>query len=206
MENWTTEGHLTELALEQRAAGELAGPELQAISSHMQSCQACRGRDAAWRGLFLALASLQGAEPSTGFDDRVMARVRLPDEARTATPSLMPRTIRRLRRIAVAAAAVWTAGLAGSAVWLHSQLDVAPGLLLARLLSAARDLLLAGVVKLGALLHVSGLSESVAGVIATVPGPGLAGALAAMTALSGLAIWTLHRVIEYEPSRVDAHV
>ncbi len=172
----------------------------------MQSCQACRGRDAAWRGLFLALASLQGAEPSTGFDDRVMARVRLPDEARTATPSLMPRTIRRLRRIAVAAAAVWTAGLAGSAVWLHSQLDVAPGLLLARLLSAARDLLLAGVVKLGALLHVSGLSESVAGVIATVPGPGLAGALAAMTALSGLAIWTLHRVIEYEPSRVDAHV
>ncbi len=206
MENWTTEGHLTELALGQHAAGELAAADLQAVTSHLQSCQDCRGRDAAWRGLLLALAAVRGAEPSTGFDDRVMARVRLPDDAMAAAPNLMPRTVRRLRRIAVAAAAVWTAGLAGGAVWLHSQLDVTPGLLLARLLTGARDLAVAGVVKLAALLHLSGLSESVAGAIATVPAPGLAGALAAMTALSGLAIWTLHRVIEYEPSRVDTHV
>ncbi len=205
MENWTTEGHLTELALGQHAAGELAAADLQAVTSHLQGCQACRAREGEWRGIFLAVAALRGAEPSPGFDDRVMELVRVPVEAPTAAPGLMPRTVRRLRRLAVAATTVWTAGLAGGAAWLHFRHEVGPGALLARLLASVQDVALAGAIKLGTLIELSGIPETAAGAIQAVPGAGLVAALAGMTALSGVAVWTLYRVTGYQPSRVNGH-
>ncbi len=205
MENWTTEGHLTELALEQRAAGELAAADLQAVTSHLQGCQACRAREGQWRGVYLALAALRGAEPSPGFDARVMERVRLPVEAPAGTP-LRQRTARRLRRLAVAATTLWTAGLAGGAAWVHFRLDVGPGALLARLLASVQELALAGAIELGTLIQLSGLPEAASGMMRTVPGPAVAAALAGMTGLSGLAIWLLYRVSGYQPSRVNGHV
>ncbi len=134
-----------------------------------------------------------------------MERVRTPVEAPAAAP-LKPRTARRLRRLAVAATTLWTAGLGGGAAWLHFRLDVGPGALLARLLASVQEVALAGAIKLGTVIELSGIPEAAAGLIETVPGPGLAGALAGMTALSGLAIWTLYRVTGYQPSRVNGHV
>lgn len=206
MKNWTTEGHLTELALGQSVAGELAAADLQAATSHLQACQACRARESEWRGTFLALASLQGAEPSPGFDDRVMELVHIPVPAPSAAPSLMPRTVRRLRRLAVAATTLWTAGLAGGAAWVHFRLDVGPGALLARLLASVQEVALAGAIELGTLIELSGIPETAAGAIQAVPGTGLVAALGGVAALSGLAVWTLYRVTEYQPSRVNGHV
>ncbi len=205
MKNWTTEGHLTELALEQRAAGELAGADLQAVISHLQACQACRAREGQWRGMLLALTALRGAEPAPGFDTRVMARVRVPEAATTSSP-LKPRTALRLRRLAVAATTLWTAGLAGGAAWLHFRLDVGAGELLARTLASVQELALAGAIKLGTLIQLSGLPDAASGMIQTVPGPVMVAALAGMTGLSGLAIWLLYRVTGYQPSRVNGHV
>lgn len=205
MSNWTSEGHLSELALEFRAAGEAEARELQAMDSHVRACPACQAREAEWRGLFQALASLQVAELSPAFDDRVMARVRLPVRAGTALLGWMPRLVRGLRPVAVATAAAWTAAVVGGAVWLQSQVNVPAGILFARLLNQAKELLLAALIKLGAILQLSGVADLWATVVETVPGPGVVVAAALVAVLSGLAIWTLYRVTGYQPPRVNAH-
>ena len=205
MSNWISEGHLSELALELWAAGEAEAQELQALDSHVRACAACQARQAEWRRLFRALASLQVAEPSPAFDDRVMARVRLPVGAKTAVAGWLPRLVRGLRPVAVGAAAVWTVAVVGGAVWLQSQVNVPARLLFARLLNQARELLLAAVIKLGAILQLSGVADLWATVVETVPGPGVVVAAALIAVLSGLAIWTLYRVTGYQPPRVNAH-
>lgn len=204
MKIWTSEGHLSELALEMWAAAEAEAHELRAIDGHLQACARCRAQAAEWRGLFLALSALRGAEPSPSFDERVMQRVRRPAAART-NPAWLPGLARRLRPVAVAAAAAWTGLVIGGAVWLQSRLDASLTALLARLFSGAKALLLAAAIDLDAMLRLSGLLERWVDLSAGVPGLGVAGALALMTALCGLAIWTLYRVASYEPSKVDAH-
>lgn len=205
MSNWTSEGHLSELALELWAADEAEAQELQAMDGHVQACPACQAREAEWRRLFQALASLQVAEPSPAFHGRVMARVRLPVGARAAAPHWLPRLARSLRPVAVSAAAAWTVAVVGGAVWLQGQVNVPAGILFARFLNQAKELLLAALIKLGAILQLSGVADSWATVVETVPGPGVVVAAALVAVLSGLAIWTLYRVTGYQPPRVNAH-
>jgi predicted anti-sigma-YlaC factor YlaD len=204
MKIWTSEGHLSELALEMWAVAEAETHQLQAIDGHLQACSACRSQAAEWRSLFRALASLRVPEPSASFDEQVMERVRLPVEPRAAS-AWLPRLARRLRPVAVGAAALWTVGVIGGAAWLQSRLDIPAALLLTRLIDGTKELLLAVAIQVGAILQLSGLAELWADVTAKVPGLGVAGALALMTAMSGLAIWTLYRVTSYQPSKVDAH-
>ena len=78
MKNWTKTGHLSEMALEAWAAGEAEAQALQAMDNHIQACSDCRVEAAEWRGVFLALSSLRGVEPSASFDDKVMEQVRVP--------------------------------------------------------------------------------------------------------------------------------
>jgi hypothetical protein len=66
--------------------------------------------------------------------------------------------------------------------------------------------LIAAAIEVVAYLHFSGLAEWWSGLGDSIPGVGLAGALALMTALSLFAIWVLYRVVGYQPPRVDAHV
>ena len=72
MKNWTTEGHLSDLALERWAAGETEAHETGAIQGHLETCEACRAQETEWQGLFYALASLEPVEPSASFDTAVM--------------------------------------------------------------------------------------------------------------------------------------
>ena len=112
----------------------------------------------------------------------------------------------RLRPVAAVTAALWTAAVLGGAVWLSAGLGLSGAALVARALTYARQLVWAGVIKVGALLHVSGLAELWAELARAVPGPGVLSAVALMTAFSGLAIWGLYRVTGYQPSTVSAHV
>ncbi len=205
MKIWTSEGHLLELALELRAAGELPVHELQAIDSHLEGCPACRAEDARWRRLFHTLATLQAVEPSASFDEAVMARVRLPERAETVVTARIPALVRRLRPVAVGAAALWSVAVVGGIAWLQSVVDVPSSVLVARLLNSARELLLAAVLKLGAILQLSGIADAWGELVDTVPGSGVVIAGALVTVLSGLAIWTLYRVTGHEPPEVSAH-
>ncbi len=106
----------------------------------------------------------------------------------------------------MAAAAIWTVAVAGGLVWLQSQVEVTPALLLAGLAAQLKSLLMAGVIKLATLLQVSGLVDLYEQAAAAVPGQQLALALAVMTLLSGIAIWTFYRAVVYQPSGVERHV
>jgi anti-sigma factor RsiW len=201
MKNWTSKGHLTELALELRAAGETEAAELQATDSHLQACPECRAREAEWRRLFHTLASLPALEPSASFDDRVMARVRVPAMAKAPAPWL----VRWVRPVVLGIAASWAVVVIGGGAWLNRQLDVPAGALVARLFSQVGDLALAALIRLGTFLHLSGLADTWSRFIETVPGQSVALAAALMAVVSGLAIWTLYRVISYQPPEAEAH-
>lgn len=205
MKIWESDGHLTELALQLRATAEAEPGTLQAMSDHLATCVACRAREAEWQGLFHALASLQAVEPSAGFDAAVMDRVHLPSRTRSTVAARWSSLLRRLRPVAIAAAAGWTALVAGGVWWLQAQVDTAPAALLAEFTSRAGEALLAAVINVAAFLHISGVTEVLSEWAETIPGQGLALALSMMTMLSGLAIWTLYRVTAYQPSRVRAN-
>lgn len=203
MKNWTSDGHLSELGLEVLAADEAARDDLRAMEAHLAACPGCRAREHEWRELFSSIAALREVEPSTGFDARVLARVR-PVGARAR--AIGWRAIaRRLRPAVIGAAATWAAAVAGGAMWLFSRVDVSAGVLLARAAAGARDGLLAATIEVGAFLHMTGLIDSWKHLAAMVPGPGVAAAAALMTALSCLAIWMLYRVTGYQPVRIQAH-
>ena len=205
MTTWTSRGHLSELALELWAANEAEAHDLQAIDSHLQACPVCRAQAAEWRGFFLTLASLRGVEPSRSFDDRVMRQVRFPAPKRAEVPALAVRLAHRAPRIAAAVIGAWTLTVVGGAAWLQKTVDVPLALLLARFIEQMKGYLIGAAIDAVAYLHLSGLAEWWAEFSDSVPGLGVAGALALMTALSGLAIWTLYRVVGYQPPRVDAH-
>lgn len=205
MKNWTTEGHPSELALERWAAGESEAHETGAIQSHLEACAVCRAREVEWRGLFLALSSLQGPEPSPSFDDAVMARLRLPAEEEVVAAAWLHGLARRLRPVVVGAAAAWAATLIGGAAWLQTRLDAPAATLLSGLLVYVRQWLLAAVLRIGAFLELSGIADLWSRTAETVPALGVVGAVALMTLVSGFAIWILYRVTGYQPSRNHVH-
>ena len=204
MKTWNSQGHLSELALERWAARELADHQLQKLEDHLAECQACAARSAEWEGLFLALNSLRGVELPASFDDRVLERVRVPVAATTSTPSRLPALARRLRPLAAAAAGLWSVGVVGGGVWLFSRADIPIGLLLGRMLGFAKELALAGTIKLAAAIQVSGIFDWWTESTGTLPGVGLAVIAALFTALASLALWTLYRV-GLQPSGMDQH-
>jgi len=205
MKNWTNKRHLSEMALEAWAAREAEDQELQAMDSHIQACSACRAEATEWRGLFLALSSLKGAEPSSSFDRKVMEQVRLPAEVPAPAQAWVHRVARTAPRVAAVVIGAWNVTLIGAAAWLQKTVDVPPAMLAARFLDFARDWVVSAAIRVAAFLHLSGFVETWTRATETVPGLGIAGALVLMTLLCGLAIWTLHRVTGYQPPRVDAH-
>jgi hypothetical protein len=205
MKNWNKTGHLTEMALEAWAAGEAEAHELQTMDGHIQACSDCRAEATEWQGLFLALSSLKGAEPSASFVQNVMEQVRLPAASSAQAQAWVHRVARKAPRIAAAVVGAWCLTLIGAAAWIQKTVEVPPAMLTNRLFNYLGDWLVAATLKAAAFLHLSGLADSWTRVTDAVPGIGIAGAIVLMTVLCGLAIWTLYRVIGYQPPRVDAH-
>ncbi len=205
MKNWTTEGHLSDLALERWAAGETEAHQTGAIQGHFETCEACRAQEAEWQGLFHALATLAPVEPSASFDEAVMAQLRLPAADEVVVTAWLPGLLRRLRPIAVGAVAAWSVTLLFGTALLQTRLGVPVTALLGGFFSYIRQLVLEAVIRVGAILHLSGIAD-LWNVTSEVSGLGVVGALALMTVISGLAIWMLYRVTGYQSSRNHANV
>jgi len=74
-----------ELLLEDYLNGELAGPEAQRMTAHVESCAACAE---AWKSAVMSAALLRAAagagDPGPAFSRLVMARIRAAEEERSA--------------------------------------------------------------------------------------------------------------------------
>ena len=205
MRYWNEQEHLTDLALELRAADELDAARRSGVDEHLRRCPACRARAGEWDGLIRLLRTLPRLEPSRAFDQAVMARLRIPARVTSRTPAWMPGLLRGARRVAVAAAAVWSAVVTGAALWFGTRLDVSAADALGNALAFAPELLWAIVIRITAILQLTGLTDTLAGA-GGLPHTTVAGVIAIMTAASGLALWTLYRISELEPIRMNAHV
>lgn len=117
------------------------------LRGHLEACPACREEVREWRGLLAALEALPTHQPSGGFADAVMARVRVGDRAPAAPDALervlgwigggvswpralRPRTAGQWALAGVAAAAPVTAAV-GAFLVLFSHPQLTPGYLLA---------------------------------------------------------------------------
>jgi predicted anti-sigma-YlaC factor YlaD len=207
MHYWNEQEHLTDLALELRAADELEAARRPGVDEHLRRCPACRARAGEWDGLVRLLRTLPRLEPSATFDEAVMARLRLPTHATSRMPAWMPGLLRGARRVAVAAAAVWSALVTGTALWFGTRLEVSAADAFGNALAFAPELLWTVVIRITAILQLTGLTDALAGAGA-LPRTTVAGVIALMTAASGLALWTLYRISELEPIRIrmNAHV
>lgn len=86
-----------------------------ARAGHLRHCAECRDLVERERALMELLGALPRLAPAAGFEDRVMARVRVPQPRRADAPTRATRPVRW--RIAAAAVAVAVAGMAASIGW-----------------------------------------------------------------------------------------
>lgn len=141
--------HPTADRLSAYAGGDLADGDRAVLESHMVGCARCQAEVEEWRSLFAGLAALPQFAPSTGFADRVMARVRI----RRPWPARVAALVRRLVphsttgwALAVAFLALPTLVTAGGLTWLFSR----PWLTMEAVWLFVRDRAAGGLVAVGA--------------------------------------------------------
>jgi anti-sigma factor RsiW len=68
--------------------GALPARQAARLAAHLDECGACASEADAWRAVFARLRDIEPLTPASGFDDRVMAQVRVPAAAaaKTAAP------------------------------------------------------------------------------------------------------------------------
>lgn len=149
--------HLTPDEIE--AAAEPTAAEFAALAAdrrdHAASCEACGREVAELVRLVGALERLPAAEPSEGFADRVMARVRLPVpwHRRAAL------AVRERRPVGFGAAAALVSLVAGAVVWATRFPDLRPLGVGAWLASHATELFWQGMIAAGRVAYGFGLSD-----------------------------------------------
>lgn len=102
--------------------------ERASLDAHLAACAACRAEVSEMRSLFAALASLPEMEPSPGFANRVMARVRVRQPALSRASAWAGSWVERLApkttRGWAAASAVFSLPVLGASLlvlWLMAQ-------------------------------------------------------------------------------------
>jgi len=129
-------GHLTEDELDWIAFVWRPAAALPAhLERHLATCEACRAAGSELRTLQAAFGRLPSFAPSSGFSDRVLARVSLPRPLRERSAEWV-----RARWRSLAAAGVALGGSSGAmAIWLFRQPQVTPQGLIAFLVMRVRD-------------------------------------------------------------------
>jgi hypothetical protein len=104
--------HLTHLSADDLDAW-IEGRLGSARAGHLRHCADCRDLVERERALVELLGTLPRLAPAVGFEDRVMARVRVPQLAPAASRSVVPSS----RRPVAAIAAAVLVGMAASIAW-----------------------------------------------------------------------------------------
>jgi hypothetical protein len=210
--------------LEAFVEGGLEVADRAVLESHLLGCPECQAAVEEWRALFAILAGLPQFEPTVGFSDRVMARVRI-----------APRTVRRwhlrpaqaaLRTQAARAGATlerllpkttfgWATATAFIALpfvvgavllaWLLSRTYITPGALWA----FASTQVVEGARSLGSAAVSAALQTEVAGWLVTQAAlllsragtTGIGMLVAAAGVMTALSIWVLYRNLFRTPTR-----
>lgn len=122
----TMSQHPSQEYLEAYVIGDLRGFRRWVLDRHLDCCAQCRGEAREWERLFATLAHLKRFSPSSGFADRVLQHVRIPQPLERSSESLSWfGQIRRLNSrfvwgAALALATTWLVwGVAGFLLWSH---------------------------------------------------------------------------------------
>ena len=188
--------HLTPDEIE--AAAERSPALSETRLAHARSCVACAREVTELRSLAAALAKLPLREPSPGFGDRVMARVRLPIPwHRRLAASLRERTA-----AGVAVAATLGALLAGTGLWAFRFPHLSPTVLAGWLAGQAGDLVWQGAMAAGRFAYALGLTDLASALQAELT---LASAFAALATISLVGVGALSvmiRLVRAEPGEL----
>lgn len=188
--------HLTPDEIEAVAETSAALPETR--RAHARSCVACAREVAELRRLSAALAELPLHDPSPGFGDRVMARVRLPVPwHRRLAASVRERTVAGL-----AVAATLGALLAGTGLWAFRFPHLSPTVLAGWLAGQAGELLWQGAMAAGRVAYSIGLTDVAVALQAELS---LASAFAALATISLVGVGALSvmiRLVRTEPGEL----
>ena len=209
--------------LEAYAEGTLESGDRAVFESHLLGCERCQAEVEEWRSLFAALETLPRFAPPTGFADRVMARVRIPQphtawsaqalaQVRAAgqrAQRFMPHTTRAWGLVAALLALPILVG--GAIVtWLLTRSYVTADALWVATVSTLDN----GAQRLGTAVVQGAMSTDVAAWLATnlstfVQTAGMRGvgvALGGALVMTTLSIWVLYRNLFRSTTRESSYV
>jgi hypothetical protein len=200
--NDTKTGTTTHLAAEARERIGMGGEPEPGESRHLASCERCRREIAEIGSLQERFAALVVLVPSTGFANRVMARVQLP--APRWSRALAGLRTHPPRVAAIAATAV--AAVVGTFVWLTTYPQVTPGVMAKLVYERGSGLVWQGVVAVGRVVYDSGLATLIGAFRADLNAWSAVGALATLTLVGMISMWMLLRLMEVSPSAIRTGV
>lgn len=188
--------HLPEPVLEAVAEGTLPLSEQVAAAAHIEQCARCAAEVDAFRSLFEALGALPRFAPLPGFDDAVMARVRLASAPHPALAWLrrwMPSSPRGWG-ILVAASVLPALPVLALLVWLVSLPAGTPLVVVAWATIWLREVAWTALARGGALVLEAGVlehGERLRTLASTVPTDLLGGMLLVLAVGIPLSAWSL---------------
>lgn len=186
-----TTAHLAPEAVERIALGAETTP---GEARHLAGCARCRAEIGETRTLHAGLLELPSLAPSTGFADRVMARVRLPSP-------VWVRALDALRSPsgALAAAAGVLLAVVGTATWLLAYPQVTPGGVVSLLADRGTAFAWQAVLAAAKVVYDSGLTSLFQAFRADLTPWSAAGALATLTVMGIGSLWVMLRLLDVRP-------
>lgn len=95
----SSSAHLTPQGIQRHLMGEISAEQSARSLNHLAQCPSCQDEATAWQSVFSQLTALPSPAPSTGFEDRVMARIPVAAIAQVFAEEQRPWTERVLDRL-----------------------------------------------------------------------------------------------------------
>jgi hypothetical protein len=204
--------HPTAERLQAFAEKTLEAGERVVVESHLLGCSQCQSDVEEWRALFVALSGLPRFAPSSGFANRVIAGLALPDPWYARLGSYLQRLVPRTTKGWALASACFALPLtltAGLLWWLLSKPYITPSRLWtfavdqgAHLVDAVAAWVVPTVMQSDVALFIARALESVAG-----GGLRTAGAFAGLASITvAVSAWILYQYLFRAPARGSHYV